>query len=139
MLRYLQTLAAWHVATASLVAHLRKLGRAPKASVVQLTDRSAEAVRDIRCNYSAVIDYILFRLRKRVQDPAEREPAIAWVEARAQTTVARTRQIRVHAAAGLMALAAELSSAENVGCVPEDVRDVLTVIYTDFVCTLSTR
>ncbi|TFK80356.1 DUF1900-domain-containing protein [Polyporus arcularius HHB13444] len=133
MWSYLQTLAAWHVAAASLVAHLRKLGRAPKATVIQLIDRSAEAVRDIRCNYSAVIDHVLFRVRKRVQDPAEHDSAIAWVKARAQTTVIRTTQIRVHAEAALMALAAELSFTDNTDCVPED-DNVLPIGVSDKCC-----
>ncbi|RDX50588.1 hypothetical protein OH76DRAFT_459666 [Lentinus brumalis] len=123
--RYLQTLSAWHAAAHFLVSHLRKVDRAPKATVVELTDESARALRETKSNYGAVVENVAARLNDRIADPAERTQALAWVQERAQSTIAKPRPLRVHAEAGLMALAKAFRDGEPVA--DDDVRRVLEI------------
>ncbi|TFY63521.1 hypothetical protein EVG20_g6279 [Dentipellis fragilis] len=114
-------LTPWQNAAHSLVVRLRKLGRPPSASVVELTNHSSAAVNDINENCATVVDHILARVPGFIPVVEEREPAIAWIEAHAKTTIATTKHIRAHAEAGLMALANGVTSVWNDESAPKDL------------------
>ncbi len=84
------------VATHFSVVRLRKLGRLPSASVIELADQSSAAVEDIGRNRGAVVDYVLARIEGLIEDAEERAAAIEWVHANAQLTIATTKHLPVH-------------------------------------------
>ncbi|KAA1479451.1 hypothetical protein DENSPDRAFT_934647 [Dentipellis sp. KUC8613] len=129
--RYLNTLTAWQNAVHSLVVRLRKLGRPPSVSVVELTDHSSAAVNDINENYATVIDYISARVPDFIPVVEEREPAIAWIKAHAKTTIATTKHIRTHAEAGAIALANGYLSVWNDESVLKDMLHMKHIFMTD--------
>ncbi|RPD55784.1 hypothetical protein L226DRAFT_577001 [Lentinus tigrinus ALCF2SS1-7] len=83
------------------------------------------AVDDIRENCAVLVDHIMARVPRYVLLAEERAPAIAWIDARAKSIIATTGHIRVHAEAGLMALANGEPSLWNDNRVPKDVHHIL--------------
>ncbi|KAI0690511.1 hypothetical protein C8T65DRAFT_671541 [Cerioporus squamosus] len=122
--RCFRSLTAWHTAAVVVVAHLQRVGKSPTATIVRLADHSSDAVNDLRENHETVVDAILRRIDERVVDVVERSSATEWVKDQARLKVLKTGRFRVHAEAGLMALANVANSGQDAERIPEVVRTI---------------
>ncbi|KAI0780319.1 hypothetical protein C8Q74DRAFT_757635 [Fomes fomentarius] len=125
VLRYLRTLTAWHTAGKAVVQTLRRMSRPPQISIVRLTDGSSTFGTDRDSMSREVQERIIA-----TEPKLDRDIVSQWVDG-----ILRVRKGRVHAEAGLMALAyyVKHDPVKADAEVPKNLFELFSVVCT-FLC-----
>ncbi|KAI1786875.1 hypothetical protein LXA43DRAFT_1098824 [Ganoderma leucocontextum] len=118
--RYLRALVAWHDAGDSLIHTFKKFPQVPSVSIVELTDHSDAAKSSMAHTYDTIHDELKARLGKSDLTSAETDAAVKWLDERKTDAIAAKTSLRVHAEAGLMALAKHAAEPKTHDEIPSN-------------------